>query len=342
MPLPGGGEDRRPIDPIDGAANDLEKSVIAPNTLDISVVREKFMDSLGSLNAFVQAADCNGFTEAGRKLGISASAISKAVQRLEDRLSVRLFHRSTRSITLTPEGTMFLHRCRRILGEFEAAETELSRTRLIPQGMLRVSLPSMSMIFMPKIAAFKERYPQIELELDFSDRIIDPIEDGFDAVIRTGDHADSGLMTKTMGYFGRVIVGAPAYFAKAGIPETPDDLTAHACLVYRFPTTGKLDHWPLFVNGVSAPVELTKSVITNTLVAQIRLAESGLGLVCVPDVAVAQQIKAGSLVRVLAPYLQARTKISVIWPTNRHLSPKLRAFVNYAASELMPGHDGSE
>lgn len=300
------------------------------------------MDSLGSLHAFVQAADCNGFTEAGRKLGVSASAVSKAVQRLEDRLGVRLFHRSTRSIVLTPEGTMFLDRCRRILGEFEAAEVELSRTKLVPQGRLRVSLPSMSMVFMPKIVAFKERYPQIELELDFSDRIIDPIEDGFDAVIRTGEHTDSGLMTRTMGYFSRVIVGSPAYFAKAGIPESPGELATHACLVYRFPTTGKLDHWPLSANGVSAPVELTKSIITNTLVPQIRLAESGLGLACVPDIAVAPQIKAGSLISVLAHYLRIRTKISVMWPTNRHVSPKLRAFVDYAARELLPGVHGSE
>lgn len=125
------------------------------------------MDSLGSLNAFVQAADANGFTEAGRKLGVSASAVSKAVQRLEDRLNVRLFHRSTRSIALTAEGALFLDRCRRILREFNAAEAELSQTIKTPRGKLRLSLPSMGMLFMPQFATFKQLYPQIELELDF-------------------------------------------------------------------------------------------------------------------------------------------------------------------------------
>ncbi|UGV28504.1 hypothetical protein E0H22_24295 [Rhodopseudomonas boonkerdii] len=137
-------------------------------------------------------------------------------------------------------------------------------------------------------------------------------------------------------------VASPAYFAKAGIPETPGELVAHACLMYRFPTTGKLDRWPLFMDGVSVLMELAKSVVTNTLAPQSRLAESGLGLACVPDIAVASQIKAGGLISVLAPYLLDRTKISIMWPTSRHLSPKLSAFVEYAACELLPCHDGSE
>ncbi len=293
------------------------------------------MDSLGALHAFVQAADADGFTEAGRKLGVSASAVSKAVQRLEDRLGARLFHRSTRSITLTPEGTMFLERCRRILCEFEAAETELSQTQAAPQGKLRVSLPSMVMLFMPKIAAFKRLYPQVELELDFTDRVVDVISEGFDAVIRTGEHADSRLMTRTLGHYRRAIVGSPDYFRHAATPEKPEDLAEHPCLVYRFATTGKLDRWPLSRNGEPVQVELANSVVVNTLEPQICLAESGLGIACVPDIAVREQLESGTLVGVLDTYLEARTKISVMWPTSRHLSPKLRAFVDFAANELL-------
>lgn len=293
------------------------------------------MDSLGALHAFVQAADADGFTQAGRKLGVSASAVSKAVQRLEDRLGARLFHRSTRSITLTPEGAMFLERCRRILGEFEAAETELSQTQAAPLGKLRVSLPSMGMLFMPKIAAFKRLYPQIELELDFTDRMVDVIDEGFDAVIRTGEHADSRLMTRTLGHYRRAIVGSPDYFADTGIPKTPEDLARHSCLVYRFATTGKLDRWPLSRNGEPVQVDLTNSVVMNTLEPQICLAENGLGIACVPDIAVGRQLEAGSLISVLETYLQTQTKISVMWPTSRHLSPKLRVFVDFAAGELL-------
>lgn len=293
------------------------------------------MDSLGALHAFVQAADADGFTEAGRKLGVSASAVSKAVQRLEDRLGARLFHRSTRSVTLTPEGAMFLERCRRILCEFEAAETELSQTQAAPQGKLRVSFPSIGMLFMPKIAAFKRLYPQIELELDFTDRLVDVIDEGFDAVIRTGDHADSRLMTRALGRYRRAIIGSPDYFANAEVPETPEDLAWHPCLIYRFANTGKLDRWPLSRNGEPVHVELTNSVVMNTLEPQICLAESGLGIACVPDIAVARQLRAGSLISVLEPYLQAQTKISVMWPTSRHLSPRLRVFVDFVAENLL-------
>jgi DNA-binding transcriptional LysR family regulator len=293
------------------------------------------MDSLGALFAFVHAADADGFTEAGRKLGISASAVSKAVARLEERLGARLFHRSTRSVTLTPEGAMFLERCRRILCEYEAAELELSRSRATPQGKLRVSLPSMSMIPMAKLAAFKRRHPQIELELDSTDRLVDVIGEGFDVVLRTGEHADSRLMTRTLGHFRQALVGSPDYFRRMGKPQTPEDLARHACLVYRFANTGKLHQWPLSRQGEPVQVEIPVSVVTNALEAQIGLAESGLGIACVPDLSVAEHLRRGSLVRILDSYVEVQTKLSVMWPASRYASPKLRAFVDFAAEEFL-------
>ena len=138
------------------------------------------MDSLGSLNAFVQAAEARSFTLAGRQLGVSSSAIGKAVARMEERLGVRLFHRSTRRITLTAEGALFLERCRRIFAEIEAAELELSQTHEAPRGTLRVSLPLVGMLMMPTLVAFMRAYPEIVLDLDFSDRVVDVIEAPFD------------------------------------------------------------------------------------------------------------------------------------------------------------------
>ena len=137
------------------------------------------MDSLGALNVFVQAAEARSFTIAGRQLGVSSSAVGKAVARLEARLGVRLFHRSTRAITLTPEGAMFLERCRRIFCEMEAAELELSQTRAHPSGVLRVSLPLVGMLMMPTLSAFMRAWPDVELDLDFTDRLVDVIEEGF-------------------------------------------------------------------------------------------------------------------------------------------------------------------
>lgn len=292
------------------------------------------MDSLGALGAFVQAADANGFTEAGRKLGVSPSAVSKAVQRLEERLGARLFHRSTRSITLTPEGAVFLERCRRILCEVEAAEAELTQTQSEPQGKLRISLPSIGVLSMSRFAAFKRLHPRIELEMDFSDRLVDVIEEGFDAVIRTGEQTDSRLMARGIGSYRKAIVGSPAYFERAGLPARPEDLVDHACLIYRYPSTGKLDRWPLRRDGQAVEVALPTSMVMNTLEPQICLAEQGLGLACVPDMAVRKQLEEGTLVSVLDDHMQTRTTLRVLWPSSRHLSSKVRVFVDFAADKL--------
>jgi len=192
------------------------------------------MDSLGSLNAFVRAAEARSFTVAGRQLGVSSSAIGKAVARMEERLGVRLLHRSTRSITLTAEGALFLERCRRIFSEIEAAELELSQTHEAPRGTLRVSLPLVGMLMMPTLAAFMRAYPEIILDLDFSDRVVDVIEEGFDAVVRFAEVGDSRLMTRALGTYRKTLVAAPAYLAAKGVPRIPDDLKAHAACTTSF------------------------------------------------------------------------------------------------------------
>ena len=201
------------------------------------------MDSLGSLNAFVQAAKARSFTVAGRQLGVSSSAIGKAVARMEERLGVRLFHRSTRSITLTAEGALFFERCRRIFSEIELAELELSQTHEAPRGTLRVSLPLVGMLMMPTLVAFMRAYPEIILDLDFSDRVVDVIGEGFDAVVRFAEVGDSRLMSRALGTYRRRLVAAPAYLATKGVPLIPDDLKAHACLHHKFPTSRKLERW---------------------------------------------------------------------------------------------------
>ena len=294
------------------------------------------MDNLGALSVFVRAGETRSFTATGRQLGISASAVSKAIVRLEERLGVRLFHRSTRTVSLTPEGALFLERCRRILCEVEAAEAELLQTQSAPRGKLRISLPSVGTLFMPKLATFKRLFPDIELDLDYSDRLVDVIEEGFDAVIRTGDPSDSRLMARRLGSCRRVIVGAPGYFSRAGIPVEPADLTNHACLLYRFPTTGKLDAWPLGRTADMPAIELPVSMVTNTLDPQVCFAEQGLGIACLPEIAVHQQLQLGSLVSVLDDYNHESMVFHVLWPSSRQLSPKIRVFVDFIVENLFP------
>lgn len=292
------------------------------------------IDQMAGLSAFVQAAETRSFVAAGRQLGVSASAIGKAVARLEERLGVRLFHRSTRSITLTPEGSLFLERCRRIFCEIEAAELELSHTREAPRGKLRVSLPLIGMLMMPAVMAFMRAYPEIELDLDFTDRLVDVIDEGFDAVIRTGAAEDSRLMTRSLGTFSHRIVASPDYLAARGTPQHPEDLMAHACHHHRFPSTGKLERWPLSRDGQEIVIDLPVTSVASTLEPQICLAEEGFGLACLPLFAVRRQLANGTLVSVLDKHIADVGAFRILWPASRHTLPKIAAFVGFMARTL--------
>lgn len=293
------------------------------------------MEHLGALNAFVQTAETGSFTAAARQLGISPSAAGKAVSRLEERLSVRLFHRSTRSLTLTSEGALFLDRCRRIFCEFEAAELEIAQTREAPRGKLRVSLPLIGMLMMPAVMAFMRTYPEIELDLDFTDRLVDVIEEGFDAVIRSGEARDSRLMMRRVGAFSHRIVASPEYLAARGAPQVPEDLVRHACLHHKYPSTGKLERWPLARGGVDLELELPLTAVASTLEPQICLAEEGFGLACLPLFAVRRQLARGTLVSVLEDHVRDVGAFHILWPASRHPSPKVSAFVAFMAENLL-------
>lgn len=293
------------------------------------------LDSLGALKVFVKAAEVRSFTIAGQQLSLSSSAVGKAVARLEERLGVRLFHRSTRSITLTQEGHTFLDGCRRIFSELDALESGFAETKGAPQGRLRVSLPLIGMLMMPTLSQFMSAHPAIELDLDFTDHMVDVITDGFDVVIRTGDSSDSGLIARSLGTYHLQIVASPSYLKRAGRPTLPADLTRHACLHHRFPATGKLQRWPL----VSAPgddVALPITLASSTVEPLIALAESGHGLTCVPDFATRRQRTEGTLVTVLEEHVEHTGTIRAMWPASPYLSPKLRVFVDFMAARLLP------
>src|SRR3984957_4945574 len=292
------------------------------------------MDSLGSLNAFVRAAEARSFTVAGRQLGVSSSAIGKAVARMEERLRVRLLHRSTRSITLTAEGALFLEHCCPSFPEAEAAEIELSQTHEAPRGTLRVSLPLIGILMMPTLVAFMRAYPAIILDLDFSDRVVDVIEEGFDAVVRFADVGDSRLMTRALGTYRKSLVAAPAYLAANGVPLIPDDLKAHACLHHKFPTSRKLEQWPLGPDHAGIETELPRTAVASTIEPLICMAEQGMGIACLPDFAISRQLREGVLVAVLDDYAEPSETLRVLWPSSRHLSPKLRVFVDFLATNL--------
>lgn len=289
------------------------------------------MESLSGFNVFVQVAETRSFVAAGRALGISASAIGKSVARLEERLGVRLFHRSTRSMTLTAEGMMLLERSRRVLAEIEAAEQELSQSASVPKGRLRVSLPLVSGLVLPVLADFMRAYPAVELDLSLTDRMVDVVEEGYDAVVRTGELLDSRLSSRQLGSFATVIVGSPVYFAQHGVPQRPADLAGHPCMHYRFPNSGKLEVWPLLREAGEAEPRLPTSMICDNAETRVWFALQGLGIACLPAFAVRAELAAGTLRTVLDDYVDRTITFRLLWPSGRHLTPRLRAFIDFMA-----------
>ncbi|AVF33462.1 LysR family transcriptional regulator [Rahnella sikkimica] len=291
------------------------------------------MESLSSLNVFVHVAETRSFVAAGRLLGVSASAVGKTIARMETKLKVRLFHRSTRSVTLTAEGALFLERSRRIVAELEAAESELLQLSESPRGRLRLSLPQVSTLLLPVLGEFMRRYPDIELDLDFTDRIVDVVEEGFDAVVRTGQMVDSRLSMRKLGTFHHLLVGAPAYFAEHDVPASPPDLLSHRCLHFRFPNSGKLETWPMVgYQDLTLPV----SMVCNNIETRQCFALQGLGIACLPDFSIRKELAKGQLVTVLDDYVSRSADFFILWPSGGYMTPKLRVLIDFLSERVFP------
>ncbi|WDR89547.1 LysR family transcriptional regulator [Burkholderia ambifaria] len=292
------------------------------------------MENLNGIAAFVRTAEALSFVAAGRALGISASAVGKTIARLEQSLGVRLFNRTTRRVTLTDEGRHFYERCQRILEDFRDAEATVTASAQRPRGKLRVSLPVIGYRFLlPVLPEFRQRYPDVELDLDFNDRMVDVVEGGFDAVIRSGPLSDSSLMSRRLGPFAFVLCATPAYLARAGTPAAPHDLEAHDCVRYCFPTTGKLQDWALAARD-GTPLKLRTAMTCNNMEALRGAVMAGLGIGYMPDFLARDALDTGALVTVLDAYRIAPGQFSIVWPSSRQLSPKLRVFVDFLCERL--------
>lgn len=320
------------------------------NRLTVRILRTKWLvwhveiragltlENLNGMLAFVRAAQHHSFAAAGERMGISASAVGKSVARLEEKLGVRLFNRSTRRISLTDEGQLFFERCQQIVAQMEEAEQELSRVSAEPRGKLRVSMPAIGYrMLLPHLAEFMRCYPQVELELDFSDRMVDLIAEGIDVAVRSGDLPTSQLMSRRLGPFHFAIVGSPAYFSGNPPPQTPVDLARHACLRYRFPASGQFQPWAV---SSEQPLNLPVALSSNNLEALLQAVHQGVGLAYVPEFLVREALKTGELVAVLAEYLDDAGKFSVVWPSSRHMLPKVRVFIDFLTEKQVLGTTG--
>jgi DNA-binding transcriptional LysR family regulator len=293
------------------------------------------MDKLTGLAAFVRTAQTQSFVAAGRLLGLSASAVGKSVARLEQRLGVRLFQRSTRRIRLTDEGSRFYERCRHILDDIDQAEAMLSHATEAPRGRLRVSVITVGYRFlMPILPEFMQRYPEVELDLDFDDRIVDVIDDGLDAVIRSGDLPDSRLMARRLGSFRAMLCASPDYLQRQGTPQHPRELERHACLQFRNHTSGKLQKWMMRTDPGEAEPHLPTTMICNNIEGMLTATVNGLGIAYLPNFLVRDAIASGTVVPVLDNYMIQHGQFWVLWPSNRQMPPKLRVFVDFICARL--------
>jgi LysR family transcriptional regulator for bpeEF and oprC len=289
-------------------------------------------DSLSGIEAFVHTAETKSFTAAARILGISPSGVSNAVSRLEADLGVQLLNRTTRSVSLTDDGAAFFTRCQSVLSDLRDAREALMLTRVIPRGVLRASLPRAlgRSVIVPRLPDFVRRYPDVVLEVDLDDRVVNVIEDGYDVVVRiVSEPKDSRLIAKQIGQTRSITCAAPAYLERFGIPERVEDLPRHNCLRFVWPQTGRTRGWLFGRDGKTVEVQPAGRIASNSNEALVAAAIAGAGIVQVYGYHVDAAFRQGDLVEILPQWSMAGAPIQALYPQVRHLSPKVRAFVDF-------------
>lgn len=293
-------------------------------------------ERLSGIFAFVQAAEAGSFARAAERMGLSRSAVGKSIARLEERLGVRLFHRTTRSQSLTDEGQAFYERCVRALAELEAAKTALDSGRRAPSGRLRLSVPILfgRRCVAPILIEVARRHSGLELDVSFTDRPVDLIEDGLDLVVRTGTLADrAGLTARWLGTQAMVICASPAYLAEHGRPFTLDDLARRDSLAYG--SGGRVTPWRfLDIDGRVREAQIASRIRFDDLEAIANAATAGAGLAWLPYWLVADRIRAGNLTQVLEGEAGVGYDVYAVWPQTRHLPLKVRVVVDELAARI--------
>ncbi|MBI1384768.1 MAG: LysR family transcriptional regulator [Rhizobiales bacterium] len=292
------------------------------------------MDKLDAMNAFVKVVAHGSYAEAARTLGLTRSAVSKAVKELEQLLGARLLDRTTRRVSATEAGLAYYESCLDILARVEETEMQVSRLHDEPRGVLKLNAPvSFGVLHLgPLIAAFMEQYADLKIELTLNDRFIDPIEEGFDVTIRIGVLADSSLIARRLAPARRVLVAAPAYVEKNGAPMMLDDLVKHRCLNYGHTTT--LQRWQLTRAGQSIGVAINSVLCSNNGNILRAAALAGQGIAKLPTFLVGPDLAAGRLVVVLPEHPPTDLGIYALYAPNRYLAAKTRLLIDFLAARF--------
>lgn len=296
---------------------------------------------LGSIELFCLAAETGSFTAAANEAGITPAAVSRSVARLEERLGVRLFVRTTRQMRLTDDGRTYFEQCRQALTQLVDAERAVSGGQSIASGRLRISVPTPYAHYrlFPRLPEFRRRYPQVQVEVHVSNRNIDFANEGYDLAIRGRDPADSSLVARRLEEAENVVVATPEYLARAGTPQTPEDLAAHECIQFELPSSGRRVPWSFRVHGKLVEIETTGSLtVLEDYLATATLAKCGGGLMQAYRFTVQEELEQGELVEVLKDYGQTTRPFLLIYPYARHVPSRVRAFIEF----MLEARNGGE
>ncbi|SMF09804.1 DNA-binding transcriptional regulator, LysR family [Tistlia consotensis] len=292
------------------------------------------MDNVSEMEVFVRVVQAKSFSEAARSLGLSPSAVSKQIGRLEDRLGARLLNRTTRQLSLTEIGAAFHERAERIVNDIAEAERAVSHLHGAPRGQLKVNAPVAFGIdhLAPLLPGFMAENPEVSVDLSVNDRFVDLVEEGIDVALRIGELADSSLIARRLAANRRVVCAAPSYLERRGTPASTADLKRHNCLVYTYRQQRR--DWHFDGPGGHELVTVNGDLETNNAQVLRMAALGGLGIVLLPLWLVGPDLTEGRLIEVLPQYHVPDSSIYAVWPAGRHLSPKVRAFVDHIAAEI--------
>ncbi|MFZ5937228.1 LysR family transcriptional regulator [Pseudomonas putida] len=291
---------------------------------------------LGSLELFCLAADTGSFTAAAAEAGVTPAAVSRSVARLEERLGVRLFVRTTRQMRLSDAGQAYYQQCRQALGQLVEAERQATGGQAVPSGRLRISAPTpyAHHRLLPLLPAFRQRYPQVQVDLHVSNRNVDFAEEPFDLAIRGREPADSRLVARRLEDAELVVVATPGYLARMGTPQVPQDLAGHECIQFELASNGRRSPWRFRIEGREVEMDTDGGfTCLGDFLATATLVRHGGGLMQAYRFTVQDALASGELVEVLGAYGGTSRPFMLIYPQARHMPLRVRAFIDFLFAE---------
>jgi len=293
---------------------------------------------LGSIELFCLAAETGGFTSAALAAGVTPAAVSRSISRLEKRLGLRLFVRTTRSVRLTDAGRSYFAQCRQALTQLAEAEREVMGQQAQPSGTLRISVPTTygHHRLLPLLPVFRERFPDIRLHVHLSNRNIDFVEEGYDMAVRVRAQPDSTLIARHLEDAQLVVVASRKYLKKAGTPRTLDDLSAHECIQFELPSSGRRISWLFKENGKDREIFADSAYsCSDDVLGGVTLARSDAGLFQAYRFVVEKELADGSLVEVLKPFAGRSRPYTLLYPDGRHVPLRMRVFIDFLMAQRL-------